>query len=477
MAFISGADREQAVLFPEVLDDYIAPDNPVRLLDAFVAGLDLQALGFTHAQAATTGRPPYDPGDLLRLYVYGYLNRVRSSRRLEAEAARNLELLWLLRRLRPDFKTVADFRKDNPKALQGVCREFTLLCRKLDLFGGELVAIDGSKFRAQNSKDRNYSERKLRALITEIDTKVATYLTELETQDQVEATGPPPPSATELQSKIAALKTRKERYTHLVAGLAQSGQSQVSLTDPDARLMSQGAGSVVAYNVQAAVDAKHRLIVTTEVTNATVDSGELGSMAIQAQATLEAADLSVVADKGFYHGKEILRCEEAGITAYVSKPLTSANTAQGLFGKERFRYEAAQDVYVCPAGALLSYRFSTEEKGRPIRYYRASGCNACPLRSRCTRNQANRTITRLAFEAVQERMAARVAARPEILRARKGIIEHCFGTLKRGWGFDHFLCRGLRKVGVEMSLAALAYNLKRAINLLGVPALLAAVSR
>ena len=435
------------------------------------------ALGFTHAQTAATGRPPYDPGDLLRLYVYGYLNRVRSSRRLEAEAARNLELIWLLRRLRPDFKTVADFRKDNPKALKGVCREFTLLCRKLDLFGGELVAIDGSKFRAQNSKDRNYSERKLRALIAEIDTKVATYLGGLDTQDQVEAAVPPPPSATELQAKIAALKTRKERYEHLAAGLAQSGQSQVSLTDPDARLMSQGAGSVVAYNVQAAVDAKHRLIVTTEVTNATTDLGELGGMAIAAQETLEAKDLSVVTDKGYYSGREILMCDSVGITAYVSKPLTSANTARGLFGKERFTYDAARDVYVCPARQELTYRFSTEEKHRPIRYYRASGCNTCPLKGQCTRNQANRTITRLAFEEVQERMAERVAAHPEILRARKGIIEHCFGTLKRGWGYDHFLCRGLKKVQVEMSLATMAYNLKRAINLLGVPALLAAVGR
>lgn len=477
MAFIPGADRDQAVLLPEVLDDYIAPDNPVRLLDAFVAGLDLGALGFTHAQTAPTGRPPYDPGDLLRLYVYGYLNRVRSSRRLEAEAARNLEVIWLLRRLAPDFKTVADFRRDNGPALKKTCREFTLLCRKLELFGGELVAIDGSKFRAQNGKDRNFSERKLRALLEEIDAKVAAYLAELETQDQVEADVPPRPSAAALQEKIAALKTRRRKYTQLSEQLAQSGESQVSLTDPDARLMSQGAGSVVAYNVQAAVDAKHRLIVDTAVTNTSSDLGELGAVAMAAQETLAARELSVVADKGYYSGRELLMCDSVGITAFVSKPLTSANTARGLFGKERFTYDAAKDVYVCPARQLLTYRFSTEEKHRPIRYYRASGCRACPIKGQCTRNQANRTLTRLAFEEIQEAMAVRVAAHPEIMRARKGIIEHCFGTLKRGWGFDHFLCRGLKKVGVEMSLAALAYNLKRAINLLGVPALLAAVGR
>ena len=336
MHYIPGADRTQAVLFPEVIDDYIAADHPVRLLDAFVSQLNLAALGFAHAQTAATGRPPYDPGDLLRLYLYGYLNRVRSSRRLEAEAARNLEVIWLLRRLKPDFKTIADFRKDNGAALKGVCREFILLCRKLDLFGGELVAIDGSKFRAQNAKDRNFSAGKLRVLIAEIDTKVAAYLHELETHDQAEAAVPPRASAAQLQEKIAALRQRGGKYQEHLAALEQSGESQVSLTDPDARLMSQGAGSVVAYNVQAAVDAKNKLIVTTEVTNRASDSGELGSLAIQAQETLEAKDLSAVADKGYYRGREILMCDSVGITAYVSKPLTSANTARGLFGKERF---------------------------------------------------------------------------------------------------------------------------------------------
>ena len=477
MNHIAGADREQSVLFPELIDDYVGQDNPVRLLDASIGGLDLVALGFTHAHTAATGRPPYDPGDLLRLYVYGYLNRIRSSRRLEAEAVRNLELLWLLRRLKPDFKTIADFRRDNGAAIKATCRQFTLLCRKLDLFGGELVAIDGSKFRAQNGKDRNYSERKLRALIEEIDAKVSTYLGELEAQDQVEANVSPRPDAAQLREKIAALQQRGTKYQSLLTELAQSGENQVSLTDPDARRMSQGAGAVVAYNVQAAVDAKHRLIVTTEVTNATADVGELGSIAIQARETLEAKNLNVVADQGYYSGKEIQRCERAGITAYVSKPLTSANTARGLYGKERFHYDAESNCHHCPAGKELTYRFSTHELGRPIHYYRASECKGCPLKAKCTRNKANRTITRLAFEEVQEAMARRVAAHPEIMRARKGIIEHCFGTLKRGWGFDHFLCRSLTKVRVEMSLAALAYNLRRAINLLGVPALLTAVAR
>ncbi len=277
------------------------------------------------------------------------------------EAARNLELVWLLRRLRPDFKTIADFRRDNPKALKGVCREFTLLCRKLELFGGELVALDGSKFRAQNSKDKNFSARKLAALIEEIDAKVAAYLKELEAQDQAEAHVPPRADATQLQEKIAALKARGARYEKLAGELAQSGETQVSLTDPDARLMSQGAGAVVAYNVQASVDAKHKLIVAVEATNSCSDLNELGSAAIQAQETLEVKELGVVADKGYYNGREILMCDSVGISAYVPKPLTSANTALGLYGKERFRYEANRNVYVCPAGQELTYRFSTPD--------------------------------------------------------------------------------------------------------------------
>lgn len=403
----------------------------------------------------------------------GYLNRIRSSRRLETEAARNLELIWLLRRLHPDFKTIADFRKDNGAPLKGVCREFTLLCRKLDLFGGELVAIDGSKFRAQNSKDKNFSAEKLRGLLEAIDSKVAAYLSELESADQAEAQVPPRPDAAQLQEKIASLKERRVEYAHLAKELTQSGESQVSLTDPDARLMSQGAGSMVAYNVQTSVDAKHRLLVEMEVTNTSSDLNALAPMATQAKEILQAQDLDAVADMGFYNGKQILLCEEAGITAYVSKPQTSANTALGLFGKERFAYDPEKDVYVCPATQELAYRFSTTEKGRPMRYYRTRACQSCPLKGQCTRNKAGRTITRLEYEEVQERMAERVAAHPEIMRARKGLIEHCFGTLKRAWGYDHFLCRGMKKVQVEMSLAALAYNLRRAINLLGVPAILA----
>jgi transposase len=479
MNYIAGSDRGEALLLPEVLDDYIAPENPVRFIDAFVGQLDLSKAGFSNAQLNETGRPPYDPGDLLRLYLYGYLNRVRSSRGLEREAARNLELIWLLRKLRPDFKTIADFRRDNGKAIKAVGREFILLCRKLELFGGELVAIDSTKIKAQNSKGRNYSEARLKALLAEIENKVSGYLKELDQSDareEANQSGPERLSAPELKAKIAQLKERKKELESVAQDLEKSGASQVSLTDPESRAMSMGRGSTIGYNVQAAVDAKHSLIVATEITNTTSDLGALGTMALKAQEALGAGKLSVVADKGYYNGKEVLLCDTIGVTAYVAKPLTSANTAQGLYGKESFKYDPHQNCYYCPAGKKLSYRFSTNELGRAISYYQASECKSCLLKSKCTRNKENRRITRAAFEEVQERMAERVAQNPQLMRRRKAIIEHCFGTIKRSLGYDYFLCRGKRQVATEVNLTVLAYNLKRACNLVGVQNLIAAVT-
>jgi transposase len=482
MNYIAGNDRNEGLLLPEVLDDYIAPENAVRFIDAFVGQLDLSRAGFTKAELNETGRPPYDPGDLLRLYLYGYLNRVRSSRGLEREAARNLEVIWLLRKLRPDFKTIADFRRNNGQAIKAVGREFILLCRKLELFGGELVAIDSTKIKAQNSKGRNYSEAKIKALLAEIEKKVSAYLKELDQSDTQEEEAShesvivPRLSAEELKEKIAQLKERKNELQSVAEDLEQSGATQASLTDPDSRAMSMGRGSTVGYNVQAAVDAKHSLIVDTHVTNTTSDLGALGMMAIKTQEALEARNLSVVADKGYYNGKEVLVCDTIGVTAYVAKPLTSANTARGLYGKESFKYDATNNCYICPANQKLTYRFATNEKGRAIYYYRASGCKSCPLKAKCTRNKENRTITRLAAEEVQEKMAERVARNPQIMRRRKAIIEHCFGTIKRSLGYDYFLCRGMRHVTTEVNLTVLAYNLKRVCNLVGVQSLIAAVS-
>ena len=420
MNYIAGSDRNEALLLPEVLEDYIAPENPVRFIDAFVGQLDLGKAGFRNAVLNETGRPPYDPGDLLRLYLYGYLNRVRSSRGLEREAARNLELIWLLRKLRPDFKTIADFRRGNGKAIKAVGREFILLCRKLELFGGELVAIDSTKIKAQNAKGRNYSEAKVQALLAETEKKISAYLKELDQGDAQEeevrsAAGlelAPRLSAQELKEKIAQLQERKKELQSVTEELEQRGPTQVSLTDPDSRAMSMGRGSTIGYNVQAAVDAKHSLIVDTHVTNTTSDLNALGMMAIKTQEALGTKNLSVVADKGYYNGKEVLVCDTIGVSAYIAKPLTSANTARGLYGKESFKYDARENCYICPANQKLTYRFATNEKGRAIYYYRASGCKSCPLKTRCTRNKENRTITRLAAEEVQEKMAERVAKTP-----------------------------------------------------------------
>ena len=478
MNYIRGSERSEVLLLPEALEDYIAPENPVRFIDAFVGQLDLEKAGFGKAQLPETGRPPYDPGDLLRLYLYGYLNRVRSSRGLEREAGRNLEVIWLMRKLRPDFKTIADFRRENAAGIKAVGREFTLLCRKLELFGGELVAIDSTKIKAQNAQGRNYSAAKVAKQLQEAEKKVASYLEELARADAEEGERPRGPegglSVGELKEKIAQMGKRKEELKVLAQEVAEKGQ--VSLTDPDSRAMSMGRGSTIGYNVQAAVDAKHSLIVNTEVTQTTSDLNALGTMAYQAQQALGAEKLSVVADKGYYNGKEVLLCDSLGVTAYVAKPLTSANTALGLYGKERFRYDPQRNSYFCPAGEELTYRFTSDEQGRATAYYRTNACGSCPLKSQCTRNQGNRSITRLAFEEVQEAMAERVAGHPQIMRRRKAIIEHCFGTIKRSFGYDYFLTRGKRNVTTEVNLTVLAYNLKRVCNLVGVKNLIAAVT-
>lgn len=474
MSHIEGESRNQSLLFPEILDDYITQDNLVRFIDAFVEGLKIEELGFTHSVAESTGRPPYDPRDLLKLYVYGYINGIRSSRRLERECGRNVEVMWLLRKLRPDFKTIADFRKDNRKAFKGVFRQFTLLCKELDLLGGELVAIDGSKFKAVNSSDRNFSRAKLERKIKEIEEKVERYLDDLDRADEEEE-GPRQVSAEELKEKIEKLKEREGRYDGLLKELERSGESQISLTDPDSRAMPKTPKGDVSYNVQVAVDSKHHLMVEQEVTNAVIDSSQLFSMAKKAQEILGKDQLTVVADKGYYHGDEVKACEEAGITPYIEKANTSANTALGLFGKERFVYEAEQDCYRCPAGEKLRYHFDSEELGRKIRYYWTTACNTCQIKARCTRNKEYRRITRWVHEDILERMEERVKANWELMKQRKQIVEHPFGTIKFWNDQRHFLMRGLEKVKAEFSLSALAYNIKRAINLVGVRKLVAAV--
>ena len=468
-----GLDRSQTLLFPERLEDYIPAENPVRFLDAFVASLDLHALGFARARCASTGRPPYDPAVLLKLYLYGYLHRVRSSRLLEAECQRNVEVLWLTGKLAPDFKTIADFRKDNLSPLKAVARQFTLLCRKLELFGGELLAVDGSKFTAVNARDQNFNADKLQDLIARADARLAGYLQQLDAGDAAEPGGAAL-SQNELAQKIAALQEKQDWHKELLAQLDDE-QKQVSVTDPDTRKMPTAHGILVGYNAQMAVDAKHKLIAAEDVTNEVNDLQQLANVALEAKASLELKQAEVVADAGYYSAAEVSRCVEHGLTPYIPKADTSANTARGLYGKSQFQYDAVKDVYVCPAGAALTCRFATVELDRELKYDRASGCQECALKSRCTRNQGNRTITREANEHLMEAMAQRMKQQPEKFKLRKQLAEHPFGTIKRWFGYTHFLLKGLVKVRCEWSLTTLVYNLKRVLNRVSFAKLMAAV--
>lgn len=476
MNFLAGSDRQQTHLLPAALEDYVPPDNPVRFLDAFVNKLDLRAAGFRFPKTDPRGRgrPAYPPADLLKLYLYGYLHQLRSSRRLEAECARNLEVIWLVRQLRPDFKTIADFRKDNAKAFKAVVREFTGLCRKLDLFGGQLLAIDGTKLKASNAADQNWSQTKLAKQQAQLEARLDEYLKAMETADAADAPVAAP-SASELQAKIVRLTERQSQVQERLQALAQSGESQLSATDPDSRGMKGAHGHVVGYNVQGSVDAKHHLLVTTEVTNLAADQGQLATVAQAAKSELEIQKADVVADGGYFKSEDLKTCQAMGLEAHLPAVENSPSERAGLYGKEDFRYDAAQDVYHCPNGSELSRRRQMEDKGRVLFNYDHPGaCASCPLKTRCTKTE-HRTVSRWEHEEVLERMAAAVAAHPETLAARKTLIEHCWGTLK--WLLPGgFLVRGKEKVGAEVSLAHFGYNFKRALAVVGLEKLLAALT-
>jgi len=462
--FIEGEARSQATLFPEALDDYIAEDNPVRVVDVFVDEIDLSGMGF-NITPAETGRPSYHPATMLKLFIYGYLNRVQSSRRLERETGRNVELMWLLGRLAPDFKTIADFRKDNTKAIQAVCREFVLLCRKLDLFSHVLVAIDGSKFKAVNNRDLNFTSAKLKHRLQLIDESIAKYLRQIDSADRQDASVAK--LRTErLESKIASLRKEVARLNALESTLANAPDKQLSLTDPDARSMKTRGTGIVGYNVQAAVDSQHHLIIAHEVTNRGSDRAQLSNMAKQAKAVLESDALAVVADRGYYSGEEILACEESGIRVYLPKNQTSGNQAKGYFGKRDFIYHAEDDEFQCPAGERAIYRFSRHEKGKLIKRYWSSKCIHCEIKTQCTTGKYRR-ISRWEHEAVLDTVEARLDHKPDMMKIRRSTVEHPFGTIKSWMGATHFQMKTLNRVSAEMSLHVLSYNLKRVMNLIG----------
>jgi transposase len=481
--YIPVVDRQQAVLFPETLDEHIAAENPVRVIDAFVEHLDLGALSVARATPAETGRPGYDPRVLLKLYLYGYLNRVRSSRRLERETHRNIEVLWLLGRATPDHKTISDFRATHATALRGVFREFTVVCRRLDLFGAALVGIDGSKLRAVNAKERSFTPQELRRLLQRIDARLKDYLATLDAADRTEHDPATPRTELrpDLPAKLAQLQTRQQEYQALLGQLEESGAPQVTLTDPESRRMKVKQGMEVCYNAQIAVDAQHHLIVATDVTNAVTDVHQLAPMAEAAKDALGVETLAVAADSGYHHGPGVAQCLAAGITPTVPQPRTSKNARAQLFTKDDFQYLPEQDAYRCPGAAVLPFQFETNRGGEPQRYYYDfTACARCPLRAQCTRTTSpthGRRIKRWKHEALLEAMAARLAAQPKQMVQRKSLVEHPFGTIKRWDDGSYFLLKGLAKVRGEFSLMALAYNLRRAITILGVPALVAALAR
>ena len=471
--FIEGVDRGQSTLLPECLDEWIDESNPVRAVDSFVDALDLAQLGFEGIVPEATGRPSYHPSALLKLYIYGYLNRVQSSRRLEREALRNVEVMWLTGRLGPDHKTIADFRKDNGGAIGQVCARFIMLCRALGLFGEASVVIDGSKFKAVNNRDRNFTRAKMERRMAQIEESVARYLRQLDTADRQEPLEARTTKTTRLKEKIAKLKEEMQRLRGLRARMLTTPDQQISLTDPDSRSMAtSGRGSgVVGYNVQVAVDTEHHLIVTHEVTNVGSDRAQLAHMAKQTQATLERANLDVIADRGYFSSQEILECDNAGITVTLPKPMTS-NPKR--FGKQDFRYVAGEDVYICPAGERLARSFTTQEHGLILHRYLTNVCHSCAIKHRCT-TAKERRITRWEHEHILEAVQRRLDEHPEKMRQRRETVEHPFGTMKARMGATHFLMKTLPRVASEMALHVLAYNLTRVMNIMGPRPLMAAI--
>ena len=474
--FLVGADRGQSTLLPECLDEWIDESNPVRAVDAFVDALDLGKLGFEGVVPEVTGRPSYHPSALLKLYIYGYLNRVQSSRRLEREAGRNLEVIWLLGRLVPDDKTIADFRKDNGSAIRKVCAQFVALCRDMGLLTKASVAIDGSKFKAVNNRDRNFTRAKVERRRAQLEASVARYLSQLDTADLQEPSEALAAKTAHLKEKLAKLESEMQRLAAMEKQMLASPDQQISLTDPDSRSMAtSGRGSgVVGYNVQVAVETEHHLIVTHEVTNSGSDRAQLANMGRQAREALGVDKLEAVADRGYYNSTEIKACDDAGVAVTLPKPMTSGAKSDGRFGKQDFVYNAAEDVYRCPAGAKLAYRMTTEQDGKMMRRYWTNACPNCLLKSKCTTGNERR-IPRWEHEHVLEAAQKRLDENPQAMRARRETVEHPFGTLKMRMGATHFLMKRLPKVATEMALHVLAYNLTRVMNIVGVKPLLVAI--
>lgn len=486
MRYIKGIEREQTILFPESIDDYVGDNNLVRFIDAFVNTLDMQELGFTYSQPKETGRKAYNPSSMLKLYIYGYTQRIRSSRRLESETIRNVEVMWLMEKLAPDFKTIADFRKDNISSLKKVFREFTLLCKKMNLFGKELAVIDGSKFKAVNSKAKCFTKGFLKSEIKEIDAKIDKHLKEIETIDREERNSKKIDKK-KLESSIKEIREKREEVEQMLKRIESGEIEQISKTDKDSRMMKQaGGGYKVSYNGQISVDSKHHLIIDIDVTNEGNDLNQLSNMAIKSKEILKDENkeeiqdtqkkteedenkFKVVADAGYHKGEEIAKCESEEIACYVPSPQRSPNEKEGRYGIDDFKYDKDKDLYVCPANEELTFRGTEDRDGNELRRYECSKCKQCTLRDKCIKSKGNKVIKRSQYEEALQTVRDRCKANRDIVKKRGQIVEHVFGTMKEAIGYGGgFLLKGLEKVSGEFSLMALSYNIKRVQSVLGI---------
>jgi Transposase and inactivated derivatives len=469
MRYIKGIERNQKVLFPESIDEYVEENNLVRFIEAFTETLDMKELDFVYSEPKEIGRKAYNPAVMLKLYIYGYIQKIRSSRRLEAETQRNVELMWLMEKLTPDFKTIADFRKDNIKSVKKVFREFTILCKRLNLFGKELTVIDGSKFKAVNGKDRCYTRKFLKSELKEIDEKIEVYLEEIEKADK-EVQKPRKIEKVKIEESIKKITKEREEIQKMLKEIESGEKEQISKTDSDSRMMKQSDGGYkVSYNAQISVDSKHHLIIDTEVTNEGNDRNLLSMMSEKSKEVLEAENLRVVADTGYYKESELEKCEEQGIECYIPSPKSSTNEKEGRYGMEDFRYDEEKDIYICPEEKELTYRLTYERDKKQIRKYEYSKCNQCLTKQNCTLSKGNKVIYKSQYEQTIKKVRQRCRENPEIIQKRSSIVEHIFGTMKQSYGYGGgFLLKGIEKVKGEFSLMGLVYNIKRVQNILGV---------
>jgi transposase len=469
---VEGLNRDQTLIFPDTLEGYVDKENPVRFIDAFIGSLNLEKLGFTHSIPNDLGRPSYDPSDLLKLYIYGYLNQIRTSRKLQRECHRNLETMWLMKKLAPDFKTIADFRKDNVDCIKGVFREFVKFCMGLDLYGAKLVAIDGVKFKAVNSIDRNFNQKTLVYRLKTIDERVSKYLGEMEALDKEEEKAE---AARELEEKLKKIMKCKEEYTELLRKLKESNLNEVSLTDPESRLMKNRGKIEPCYNSHVAVDDKNHLIVDYNVTNAPADNCQLSAIAKGAKETLGVQRLDAITDKGFFNFMEIKECVDNGIVPYVPEQnrwgvgwVKKTGIPAREFSSDKFVYDKDTDTFLCPAGKRLEFSYLDHAHEKKMRVYRTDACFSCEyFLTKCTRYKRGRTVWRWEHAEVVEEMKLRMKLEPWKLKARKRIVEHPFGTMKRAFNQGYLLLKGLRKTAGEVGFTMLAYNMRRVLNILG----------